>query len=134
MADEEVRDNTLALATDLPPDRIGDRAFRIKNLLPRSKMTAAPRAGTSLVGHYTAGSTGRQIIVDTLPGRSDDEVLIVCVNTRSGPASTAEGLFRYRAILSTHGAVQFDPDDVGGTDWGAGGDESVAAHVYGWVL
>ena len=134
MADEEIKEQTLGLNTDLPPDRLGQSAFSNTNLVPASVVSASPRHGTTLVGHYTLGSEGRALYVDTAPDRSDSAIIIVAVNRDSGGTSTIEGVYLHTQNVNEFGIVELDPADIGGTDWANGGDEARSAFIYGWVV
>lgn len=134
MADEEVQDQSLALNTDLPPDRIGQAAFRNQNLLPNSPITVVPRGGESLVGHYSLDAEGRAIWTDDAPGRSDNAILIIATRRDSGGVQTVEGVHLHLQHPSEFGVVEIDPTDIGGTDWSSGGDESRESFIYGWIV
>jgi hypothetical protein len=69
-----------ALDTDTPPDRLGDRALRLLNVMPGSPSSVRPRHGVTEAARYTPGALGRLLIVDGLPDNTAG-VLITCVQT-----------------------------------------------------
>lgn len=135
MADEKVRTQTLGLNTDLPPDRLEERAFQNCNVVPKSNQTVAPRWGESKIASYTLAGAGRALYVDDCPERSDTSVIIVAVNTTNdgGLAHAIEGVTRHGQNVNEFGTVELDPNDMGGIDWSEGGDSGRSAFVYGFV-
>ena len=91
------------LNTDLTPDRLGDQAMDLRNVVPASKETIAPRPGVSLVSHYRTNLIGRLIIADGLPGGAAGGVMLVCLNVTDDGAGVlthqVDGVFRFRPPL-----------------------------------
>lgn len=133
MADDVVKEQTLGLNTDLPPDRLGQAAFSNTNLVPASAVSLVPRGGETMVGHYTLGSQGRALYIDTAPGRTDGSLIIVAVNRDGSSVNTIDGIYRHGQNVSPFGMVELDPDAIGGIDWSSGGNTGRMAFIYGWT-
>ena len=71
------------LKTDLPPDRLGEHALHVLNMIPRSNSSVMPRYGTSLVAKYQPLNVGLNTIIDGLPEDLGEGVLIIQVQTTS---------------------------------------------------
>lgn len=74
------RSSLLGLSTDAPPERLGDNAMRVKNMIPASPSSARVRFGVSEAERYDAHVLGRMIVVDALPESSGTGVLVTCLN------------------------------------------------------
>ena len=130
------RQYTLGIETDLPPDKLEERALRTLNVAPVSGVSVAPRGGTVLEGHYGGGTLGRQIVVDALPHQSGGRLLVVAVNTRMADGSLQSAV---------EGLAQYTPKMAGGwtldaiarpapVSWAAEVPEAISDSLYGWVL
>ena len=113
----EDRSIFLGLNTDAPPDRLENQAFRVKNVVPTSPTTIAPRGGTELVKHYQPMALGRPIVVDGLPGDLGGGVLVVCMNVVDAGAGDGrltqrvDGVYVFRPEL-----VAADYESMAGVD------------------
>jgi hypothetical protein len=128
------RATTLGLNTDLPPDLLEERALRLMDVVPASPVSVRPRFGSQLIEHYSSVTLGRQLVVDALPLRSDDRLLLVAINNRDdgegGTNTTMEGLEQFKPKViagSTLESIAFP----GGPSWTGAG---TAENVYGWVV
>lgn len=105
------RSTSLGLNTDWPPDRLGDQAFRLQNVMPASPTSVRPRQGVEEIERYESRILGRQIIVDALPEDLGNGVMVTCVNTTSdgdGGVDTQVdgiGIFRPRLLASQYSDV-----------------------------
>jgi len=89
----EDRKITMGLNTDAPPDRLGDQALMVENLVPTSASSVGVRGGVELVKHYQPNNIGRSIIVDGLPADEGAGILVVVVNV--GDAGLGDGNLRH---------------------------------------
>ena len=107
----EDRRISMGLNTDLPPDRLGDQAFRLQNVLPTSAQHVAPRPGVSHETYYEPQSLGRAIFADALPHDLGNGILITVINTTDDGdgtvTNTVDGIFQFRPrrIASDYDAV-----------------------------
>lgn len=131
------RATTLGLNTDLPPDRLEERAFDLRNMVPASPISARPRAGCPALGTYSSATLGRQLVIDNLPARAD-RTLILAINNRDdgegGVATTIEGLAEFEPKTmggSTAAALGSDPGQYG---WGDVGLTTAADYLWGWIV
>jgi hypothetical protein len=74
------RSTFLGIGTDAPPDRLGDQAMRVKNVIPASPSSIKPRLGVSKSAEYDAHVLGRMVVVDALPDSGGTGVLVTCLN------------------------------------------------------
>lgn len=103
------RSTHLGLDVDTPPDRLGDRAFRLKNVVPGSSVSVRPRPGVSKSASYLTGVLGRSIVVDGLQDALGEGVALICTNETDAGAGDGTTNDQVDAVFV------FKPSVVGAT-------------------
>jgi hypothetical protein len=136
---ERERETTLALATDPPPDRLGERAMDLRNLMPASERSLRPRDGGQILSHHTQGATGRAIVVDAATGRTDGRLIVLAVRTTDpgggAPLVTSiDGLGEWSPLSGVGQTAPLLPAEPDPFEWGDFGSATLDDLLILWVI
>ena len=136
---ERVHENGLSLQTDPPPDRLGDRAFDLRNFLPASPISLRPRDGTTVIGHYAQGQTGRALVVENAPGRTDGRLVLLTTRTTDpGGAlplvTSLDGVAEWMPVGTLAAGAPALGTEPPPFEWGDFGSAMLADLLIGFVI